>query len=77
MDGSAPPAPALDTGDQLGLGKAVQQVQQEPQFTPLGQWGSGGIGWMWVNLAFLAGGLFLIGLGTIAWHIPHRIFCSA
>ena len=27
-------------------------------------------GWEWVNLAFLAGGLLLIGLKIITWHIP-------
>lgn len=27
-------------------------------------------GWEWVNLAFLAGGLLLIGLRIITWHIP-------
>ncbi|NOU52851.1 electron transport complex subunit RsxD [Pseudoalteromonas sp. JBTF-M23] len=29
-----------------------------------------GIGWMWVNLAFLAGGLFLLKAKVINWHIP-------
>jgi H+/Na+-translocating ferredoxin:NAD+ oxidoreductase subunit D len=29
-----------------------------------------GIGWEWVNLAFLLGGLYLIARGIITWHIP-------
>ncbi len=29
-----------------------------------------GIGWLWVNLAFLAGGLVLIRQRVISWHIP-------
>lgn len=29
-----------------------------------------GLGWQWVNVAFLAGGLFLLAKGTIRWHIP-------
>lgn len=29
-----------------------------------------GVGWDWVNLAFLAGGLFLIARRIITWHIP-------
>ncbi|EOL8969825.1 electron transport complex subunit RsxD [Cronobacter dublinensis] len=29
-----------------------------------------GLGWQWVNLAYLAGGLFLLARGTIRWHIP-------
>ncbi len=76
VDGTTSATPLDTMKTQLGLGKAVQQVQQEPQFTALGQWGAGGIGWMWVNLAFLAGGLFLIGLGTIAWHIPTAFLLS-
>jgi electron transport complex protein RnfD len=30
----------------------------------------GGIGAEWINLAFLAGGLFLLRKGLISWHIP-------
>lgn len=29
-----------------------------------------GIGWQWVNLAWLLGGVFLLLTGTIRWHIP-------
>jgi electron transport complex protein RnfD len=29
-----------------------------------------GLGWEWVNLAFLFGGLYLILRGIITWHIP-------
>lgn len=30
----------------------------------------GGVGVEWVNLAFLAGGLFMLRQGLISWHIP-------
>jgi electron transport complex protein RnfD len=30
----------------------------------------GGRGWEWVNLAFLAGGLYLIRRGLFSWHAP-------
>lgn len=30
----------------------------------------GGIGTEWINLAFLAGGLFMLRKGLISWHIP-------
>lgn len=36
-----------------------------PQF---GLWG--GLGWEWVNLAFLAGGLFLLYRRVFTWHAP-------
>ncbi len=29
-----------------------------------------GLGWQWINVAFLAGGAFLLWRGTIRWHIP-------
>ena len=29
-----------------------------------------GIGWQWVNVAYLAGGLLLLWRGAIRWHIP-------
>ena len=31
--------------------------------------GSTGVGWFWVNLAYLAGGLVLLKLKAIRWHI--------
>jgi electron transport complex protein RnfD len=36
----------------------------------------GGIGTEWVNLAFLAGGLFLLYKRVISWHIPVSILAS-
>lgn len=39
--------------------------RQNRQF---GQWG--GRGWEWVNLAFLAGGLFLLQQRVFTWHAP-------
>lgn len=38
---------------------------QTPQF---GQWA--GLGWEWVNLGFLAGGLFLMYRRVFTWHAP-------
>ncbi|WP_088331701.1 electron transport complex subunit RsxD [Lacimicrobium sp. SS2-24] len=29
-----------------------------------------GIGWFWINLAYLCGGLFLLKMRAIKWHIP-------
>lgn len=39
--------------------------QANPQF---GRWG--GLGWEWVNIAFLAGGLWLIYQRVFTWHAP-------
>ncbi|RUO74145.1 electron transport complex subunit RsxD [Pseudidiomarina sediminum] len=46
---------------QLTIGEALQQ----PIFGTLA-----GLGWQWVNLAFLLGGVVLIKQRIISWHIP-------
>ena len=38
---------------------------QKPQF---GRWA--GVGWEWINLAFLAGGLWLLFKRVFTWHAP-------
>ena len=40
--------------------------QQTPQLA--GHWA--GVGWEWANIAFLAGGLWLLRRGFITWHAP-------
>lgn len=35
-----------------------------------------GIGWQWVNVAYLVGGLFLLWQKTIRWHIPVSFLLS-
>ena len=44
---------------------------QTPQF---GRWA--GIGWEWVNLAFLAGGLWLLYRRIFTWHAPVAMLAS-
>ena len=44
---------------------------QSPQF---GQWA--GLGWEWVNLGFLAGGLFLLWRRVFTWHAPVSMLIS-
>jgi len=51
---------------QLGLGKTVNEtVTSFHQFS-----GLFGVGWDWVSLMFLLGGLFLIYKRVISWQIP-------
>jgi len=45
--------------------------QQEKQF---GKWA--GVGWEWVNLGFLGGGLFLIYQRVFTWHAPISMLVS-
>jgi len=35
-----------------------------------------GVGWQWVNIAFALGGLVLLKLGVIRWHIPVAVMLS-
>ncbi|HHM05462.1 MAG TPA: electron transport complex subunit RsxD [Gammaproteobacteria bacterium] len=73
--GQLPPALTLDSltmatpldavKTQLGLDLSVGEIVRQPQFGALG-----GVGWQWINLAFLAGGLWLIRKKIIGWQIP-------
>jgi Na+-translocating ferredoxin:NAD+ oxidoreductase subunit D len=47
----------------------AQLVSEFWQSTPvMGQWS--GLGWEWVNVGFLFGGLYLLYKKIISWHIP-------
>ena len=59
----ATPLDAFKTS--LLAGHTSSEALSQPQFS-----GLAGIGWEWVNLAYLAGGLLLIKLRVINWHIP-------
>ena len=66
-------ATPLDTIDiQVALGKSVNEIE-----TSLSQFsGYFGVGWDWVSLMFLVGGLFLIYKRVITWHIPAAMLGS-
>ena len=51
---------------QTGLGKSITEI--ETSFTQFSSYF--GVGWDWVSLMFLVGGLFLIYKRVIAWQIP-------
>lgn len=63
---SATPLDKLRT--ELGLGGSVAQIHQAPVF---GHWA--GLGSEWISLAYLTGGLTLMALRVISWHIPVSI----
>ncbi|HEY3987336.1 electron transport complex subunit RsxD [Cedecea sp.] len=60
----ATPLDTFKTG--LHAGHSAEQLLNAPIFGGV----LAGLGWQWVNLAYLAGGLFLLWRGTIRWHIP-------
>lgn len=65
----ATPLDAFKTG--LTAGKTASEALAQPQFGSLA-----GIGWEWVNLAYLIGGLILIKVRVINWHIPVSFLVS-
>jgi len=50
---------------QLALGRSLDEIRNAPPFG-----GFAAPGWQWVNLAYLAGGLWMIRRRVIAWQIP-------
>ncbi|MGL5451035.1 MAG: electron transport complex subunit RsxD [Aeromonas sp.] len=62
----ATPLDTLKTG--LTQGFTTQEILTGPLFE-----GWGGIGWSWVNLGYLLGGLFLVQQKVISWRIPTAI----
>ncbi|MGF1754952.1 electron transport complex subunit RsxD [Vibrio makurazakiensis] len=71
IDGTtmATPLDAFKTA--LHAGNTSAEALSQPQFS-----GLAGIGWEWVNLAYLAGGLLLIKQRVIQWHIPVALLAS-
>jgi electron transport complex protein RnfD len=65
-------ATALDTlRTDLGAGKTVAESQRQVVFD-----GYGGLGWNWVNLGFLLGGLYLLQQKVIQWRVPAAVLGS-
>jgi electron transport complex protein RnfD len=65
VDGHTLATPLDEMKTQLSLGYTSSEISQSPTFGFLA-----GVGWQWINLAYLAGGLALIYLKVIRWHIP-------
>ncbi len=65
-------ATALDSL-RLGLSQryTMSEISAGPAFGSLGS-----TGWQWVNLAALAGGLYLIARGIVRWHIPVAVLAG-
>ncbi|MGG7667700.1 electron transport complex subunit RsxD [Yersinia sp. J1] len=50
----------------------AREILQQPLFGGV----LAGLGWQWINLGFLAGGLFLLWRKVIHWHIPFSFLLS-
>ena len=79
--GSLPAATSLDAltmatpmdsiKTHLGLNETVSEIRTTGLFGMVG-----GYGWEWINLCFLLGGLALLKLRVIQWHIPVSLLGS-
>jgi len=68
---SASPLGIVRTSIMSGAGTVTEIAAQGRAFGVFG-----GIGTEWVNLAFLAGGLFMLRKGLISWHIPLSLLAT-
>lgn len=55
----------------LASGQTMEEIRQHATFGALG-----GRGWEWINLAILAGGIWLLVLRIIRWHIPVAVLAG-
>ncbi|MDV5356423.1 electron transport complex subunit RsxD [Enterobacter asburiae] len=72
VDGISQATPLDTFKTSLHAGHSVEQIMQYPIFSGV----LAGAGWQWVNLGYLAGGIFLLSQNTIRWHIPVSFLLS-
>ena len=71
LDGISMATPLDSLKTDLTKGLTISESMQNPIFGSFA-----GIGWQWVNLAYLIGGLYLLKARIINWHIPVSILAS-
>ncbi len=71
IDGRTMATPLDTLKTDLNNNKTISESQQQAVFANFG-----GLGWNWVNLGFLLGGLWLLQQGVIQWRIPVAILAS-
>ncbi|WP_432463190.1 electron transport complex subunit RsxD [Agarivorans sp. QJM3NY_33] len=65
IDGHTIATPLDEMKTQLKLGFTSSEIASKAIYGALA-----GVGWQWINLAYLLGGLALLYLKVIRWHIP-------
>ncbi|MCU5772289.1 electron transport complex subunit RsxD [Erwiniaceae bacterium BAC15a-03b] len=66
----ATPLDTFKTG--LRAGHTAEQLLAQPIYSGV----IAGLGWQWINIGFLLGGLFLLWTNSIRWHIPVSFLLS-
>ena len=72
VDGVSQATPLDTFKTSLHAGHSVNDIMQSAIY----RGALAGVGWQWVNLAYLAGGAFLLWKKTIRWHIPVSFLLS-
>tara|TARA_B100000745_G_scaffold293519_1_gene235482 strand:+ start:3582 stop:4685 length:1104 start_codon:yes stop_codon:yes gene_type:complete len=77
FDGITAATPLDTVKNDLGNMHSLQESLSSPIFQALaGDLWYVGKGWFWVNLAYLAGGIYLIMRKAITWHIPLSLLAT-
>jgi electron transport complex protein RnfD len=71
IDGLTAATPLDVVKTEVKMGRTLSEIYTQPLFGWLG-----GAGWQWVNLGFLAGGIWLLHRGVIRWQIPIALLAS-
>ena len=71
VDGTTMATPLDTLRTSLSMGLSANDILSKPIFD-----GSTGIGWFWVNIGYLIGGLIMLKMKLIRWQIPIAILCA-
>lgn len=71
VDGFTMATPLDEVKTALGKGLTYEEALTAPIFDA-----GLGVGWVWINIAFLLGGLILLKSRIISWHIPGSLLLS-
>ncbi|HCW97452.1 MAG TPA: electron transport complex subunit RsxD, partial [Pantoea sp.] len=72
VDGISQATPLDNFKTGLRAGHSAEQLLAQPIYTGV----LAGLGWQWINIGYLAGGLFLLWKKAIRWHIPAAMLLS-
>ncbi len=72
IDGVSQATPLDNFKTGLRAGHSAEQLLAQPIYSGV----LAGLGWQWINLGFLLGGLFLLWNRSIRWHIPLSFLAS-
>ncbi|KOC90929.1 electron transport complex subunit RsxD, partial [Winslowiella iniecta] len=72
VDGMSQATPLDNFKTGLRAGHSAEQLMAQPIYTGV----LAGLGWQWINIGYLLGGLFLLWTNSIRWQIPVSFLLS-